>query len=141
MHLVHIGVAVKDLPAVAKVFRDVLGAEPASGVIEDPEQQAVLQMFRSGSTYIELVAPASEESHVNRVIARSGEGPIHLCFETDDIDAAVASARAGGVVVFRPPVAAALFGGKRVAFGMLPNRMVVEFVEAGWQDAMPGPDG
>ena len=140
MHLAHIGVAVKDIEAAGRLFRDVLGATPASGVVEDPEQQAMLQMFRSGGGYVELVAPASEASHVQHVLARSGEGPIHLCFETEDLDAALATARNQGVLVFRPPVAATLFGGKRVAFGMLPNRMVVEFVEAGWQEAMAGPE-
>jgi len=136
LKLAHIGIAVKDIHAFGKMMQDLLQAQPISAVVEDPNQQAFLQMFRSGQTCLELIAPAGEKSHVHTVLKRQGEGLIHMCYETDDLAATLARARKAGMVVFRPPVEAALFGGKKVAFAMMPNTMVIEFVEAGWAQGM-----
>jgi methylmalonyl-CoA epimerase len=137
LRLAHIGIVVKDLEAFGRTLQEAFGAEPMGPAVVDPAQEARLQMYRSGSSYLELIAPASDDSHVHRVLKRQGEGLLHLCFETDNLDAALEHARQQGMLVFRPPTPAVLLGGKRVAFAMLPNRMVVEFAEEGWDEAAP----
>ena len=135
----HIGIVVKDIRAFGELLTQVFGAVAVSDIVEDPAQQALLQMFRIGDGLLELIAPATDDSHVQTVLKRSGESLLHLCFETDDLDAELRRLRSQGVLVFRPPTPAVLFGEKRVAFVMLPNQMVVELVETGWREAIAGP--
>ncbi len=130
--LAHVGILVRDIAAATPQW-ELLGCRPVSALVQDPSQQAMLQMFRSDSGYLELIAPAGEDSHVNSLLRRRGEGPAHLCFECDDLDVELVRLRSKGVLPFRPPTPAVLFGGKRVAFAMFPGRMIVEFVEPGWQ--------
>jgi methylmalonyl-CoA/ethylmalonyl-CoA epimerase len=137
IRLSHIGIVVRDIGAFSAILRQVCQAEAVSEVVHDPAQQALLQMFRSGDGYLEVIAPDGENSHVHTALKKMGEGLLHLCFETDDLDGTLQRVREEGVLVFRPPTPAVLFGGKRVAFAMLPNRMVVEFVEEGWDEAAP----
>jgi methylmalonyl-CoA/ethylmalonyl-CoA epimerase len=132
----HLGILVKNIEAFAPVLQHLLQARPVSPIIEDPNQQALLQMFRSGQTFLELVAPAPGPSNVNTAIKNGGEGPAHLCFETSDLNRTLERVRQAGGLVFKPPLPAALFGEKRVAFAMLPNGMVFEFVEVGWENGM-----
>lgn len=132
----HIGIVVKDISKFGEMLERLFSAAPLSKVIEDPNQEAFLRMYRSGETFIELISPASENSHVQKTLTKSGECLAHLCFETDDLDQTLIEARNQGALVFRAPTPAVLFGGKRVAFAMLPNRMIVEFVETDWQNKM-----
>jgi catechol 2,3-dioxygenase-like lactoylglutathione lyase family enzyme len=140
LKIAHIGIAVLDMAAWRESFADLLGFEPVSGVVYDPIQNALLQMFKLADVYVELIAPPTEASHVHSVIKRRGEGPVHLCFETPDIEHAVASFRENGALVFKPPAPAVLFGGKRVAFVMMRGSQIVELVEEGWQAGMPRGD-
>jgi methylmalonyl-CoA/ethylmalonyl-CoA epimerase len=134
-----VGIVVKDIAAFAPVLRNVLSAQTVSSIVEDPHQQALVQMFQSGPTFLELIAPASGPSNVNTAIKNCGEGPVHLCFETPDLDATIAWVRSAGWLVFKQPLPAPLFGGKRVAFAIVNNGMIFEFVEAGWEKGMPVP--
>ena len=137
MKLAHVGIAVRDLAAARDMFTQILGAKVVSAAVEDPAQEAVLQMLLCGDTYVELIAPAGEHSNVETALKAKGEGPLHLCYETADLDETLGQIRRQGAMVFRPATDAVLFGGKRVAFAMMPNRMIVEFVEEGWEQGMP----
>ena len=53
----------------------------------------------AGDLQLELIQPVAGESIYTEFLARSGPGLHHLCFETDDLDAAVARARAAGLDV------------------------------------------
>ena len=132
----HIGIIVKNIQKFGQILETLLCAEPISEVVEDPNQKAFLQMYRSGETFLELIAPASEDSSVQTALKRHGEGLAHLCFETNDLEQTLKNIRKQGVLVFRSPTPAALFAGKKVAFAILPNQMIVEFVEANWQNSM-----
>ena len=43
--------------------------------------------------------PLSDKSGIGKFLARRGEGIHHLCFETDDVDAELAGAKAKGIRV------------------------------------------
>ena len=54
-----------------------------------------------------------------------------LAFEVDDLDGTLSTARSEfRALVLRPPTPAPAFGGRRIAFVMLRNRAVIEFIEA-----------
>jgi methylmalonyl-CoA/ethylmalonyl-CoA epimerase len=129
--LSHIGVIVKDIQEFSRILEDIFQANPVSEIIEDPEQKAFLKMYKSGECFIELISPASEDSNVQTALRRIGEGLAHLCFETDNLEETLCLARENGALVFTKPTPAVLFNRRKVAFAILPNKMIVEFLEAG----------
>jgi methylmalonyl-CoA/ethylmalonyl-CoA epimerase len=135
----HVGILVKDLDAAARIMAELFGCTAAAPAADDPVQEARLLMLESAGTLLELIAPASDQSKIHTMLKHRGEGPVHLCFETDDMQTTLAAVRKGGGMVFKGPDPAILFGGKQVAFALLPNRMMVEFVETGWREGMKQP--
>lgn len=91
----HIGVATKNVDETVKLYRDVLGltVEDVS-VVE--ELGLKIGFVRVGEVGIELLEPLKEDSAVGKFLASRGEGVHHICYEVDDIEQAIADAKAGG---------------------------------------------
>lgn len=110
----HVAVAVHSLDATLKFFADTLGL-PFSHVADEPEQHAQVAFFPLGDSEVELVEPTSADSGLARWLEKRGEGLHHICFEVDDLDAALARLQARGVqLINETPVANA--AGRRLAF-------------------------
>lgn len=92
----HIGIAVKNLDEHLKVFRDLLGFE-LEGTHEVPDQHVLTAFFPVGETRIELIQPTADNVGVTKFLATRGEGVHHICFEVDDIEAALYTLKARGV--------------------------------------------
>lgn len=60
---------------------------------------AHVSMAYLGDMQLELIQPVRGESIYTEFLAAGGPGLHHICFETDDIDAAVNAAEAAGVEV------------------------------------------
>lgn len=88
----HIAIAVRDLDAMAATLRDKLGIEVEYA--EDlPAHSTRLAMLPVGETYIELLQGAAG-SKTGQWLAEKGESLYHICFEVEDIDAALAELKA-----------------------------------------------
>jgi methylmalonyl-CoA/ethylmalonyl-CoA epimerase len=109
----HIGIAVESLERGLGVYR-ALGLEVAHR--EEVAGQGVRTAFLpAGDTRIELLEPTSEETPVGRFLRRRGPGIHHICFEVDDLEAALEKLAAQGYrLLDREPIPGA--DGKRVAF-------------------------
>lgn len=92
----HIAIAVRDLEAGNRIFRDIFGI-PMEYEEEHPKYATKLSMFPVGETYLELLAATGEHSNVQKWIAEKGEGLYHICFEVEDIEGALAELKAKGV--------------------------------------------
>jgi methylmalonyl-CoA epimerase len=114
MRLHHVGVAVRDLAAAARFYREALGLRP--GVPERLEGDGVAVLFvAAGAVLLELLQPLDRDGPVARFIARRGEGLHHVAFAVPDVVVALAEARAAGLgVVDAAPRPGA--HGRRVAF-------------------------
>jgi methylmalonyl-CoA/ethylmalonyl-CoA epimerase len=125
----HAGFAVADLEGAMLLFREVFGAS-VGPVIEDPLQGVRLCFAEFTGGRVELIAPLGTDSPVSQIIATSGGGLYHLCFETADLDAELDRLRRLGFVPTGAPKPAVAFGGRRVVF--LYNRVaqLIELVEA-----------
>lgn len=110
----HIGMAVSDLEAGIKLYRDTLGLD--FGGIEEVEGQRVrVAFFRAGDTRIELLESTDEDGPIARHIASRGEGIHHIAFLVRDIDEALLFLSKKGMrLIDRDPVEGA--HGMRVAF-------------------------
>ena len=84
----HVAIAVHDLEAAARVYRDVLGAE-LSPPLPQPEHGVTVVFITLPNTKVELLEPLGEGSPIAGFLARNPEGGIHhVCYEVDDIIAA-----------------------------------------------------
>ena len=91
----HIGVAVDDLEGAVALYRDRLGMhEEHRERVEELGVEAVL--FEVGEGHVELLFPLSADSGVGRFIENRGPGLHHVAYQTDDIESALESMRAGG---------------------------------------------
>jgi methylmalonyl-CoA/ethylmalonyl-CoA epimerase len=74
------------------------------------------------------VEPTDPSSPAARFLGKGG-GLQHLCYEVDDIEAEVAQARSRGLAVLRPPKPAVAFNGRRIAWVLTSQKLLVEYLE------------
>ncbi|WP_018185406.1 methylmalonyl-CoA epimerase [Kaistia granuli] len=95
----HVAIAVSDLDAAARVYRDTLGAR-VSEPLRLPEHGVVTIFVELPNTKIELLQPIGDDSPIAKFLARNPDGGIHhLCYEVDDIIAARDRLKADGARV------------------------------------------
>lgn len=131
--LLHVGVAVNELEPAVSTLNGLFGYEVVSGPFDDPIQKVrvtFLKASQTDSSEIELIAPLGTDSPIQSMLSKNGGGAYHICLETNDIEAAVNHARAGGCVVISQPVPAVAFNGRRIAWIFAPSRQLIELVEA-----------
>jgi methylmalonyl-CoA/ethylmalonyl-CoA epimerase len=108
----HIAIAVDSINESISMLRDTFGIEME---YEEHHPTARLAMLPIGETYLELLESQSPESGVTRWINEKGTGLFHICFEVEDIDAALAELKQKGVKL-RDETARPGHGGSRIAF-------------------------
>lgn len=96
----HIAIVVQDLDAALGVYCDVLGLplERVEEVSVEKVKVAFLPL-PEGDGEVELVQPTAEDTGIARFLAKRGEGMHHICFEVDDIEAAMDTMTASGLQV------------------------------------------
>ncbi len=84
----HVAIAVADLAAAARLYRDTLGAE-VSAPMPLPDHGVTVVFVELPNTKIELLEPLGEGSPIQVFLDRNPSGGIHhVCYEVDDIAAA-----------------------------------------------------
>jgi len=129
----HVGVAVPSLKPATETLSALFGYRVVSGPFDDPIQKVSVNFLTTSdkdAAEIELIAPLSEDSPITSMLAKSGGGAYHLCFETSDIDQALVHAKNNGCMIVSPPVPAVAFGGRRIAWIYTRSRQLFELVEA-----------
>jgi len=74
------------------------------------------------------VEPVDERSPVNAFLKRGG-GMHHLCYEIQDLDEQLQLSRTTGCLIVRRPAPAAAFEGRRIAWVITPERLLIEYLE------------
>jgi len=84
----HVAIAVKDVTAAARIYRETLGAE-VSAPAPQPDHGVTVVFIDLPNTKIELLEPLGEGSPIGKFLDKNPEGGIHhVCYEVDDILAA-----------------------------------------------------
>lgn len=84
----HVAIAVKDLSASARLYRDTLGAH-VSAPLPQPDHGVTVVFVELPNTKIELLAPLGDASPIAKFLEKNADGGIHhICYEVDDILAA-----------------------------------------------------
>lgn len=124
MKIHHIGIACSDIEEALADFGRYHPIVKRSEVVYDELQKAELCMVYT-DTGLDVEFIAGEQ--VARLV-KKGISYYHLCYEVDDLDAALSESVGKGAMIISEPKQAVLFGGRRVAFVYLPYGLV-EFVE------------
>jgi methylmalonyl-CoA/ethylmalonyl-CoA epimerase len=127
----HFGFVVASIQETAASFAKSMALDWDGHTIHDPNQ-GVQVTFLHGKNpadpLVELVEPAGKGSPVLSFLKRGG-GLHHVCYVVDSLDQQLEDCRARGCLVVRPPLPAAAFGGRRIAWAYTKNKLLVEYLE------------
>ena len=100
----HVGVAVPDIRAAIAFYRDVLGATQITEPKELAPQGVTFAFVDLPSGQVELIEPLGEGSPILKFLERNPRGgQHHICFEVENIHAAVAEMEGKGMRVLNKP--------------------------------------
>lgn len=92
----HVGIVVRSLDEAYAFYRDALSLPVhKEAIIQDQGVRAALLTI--GESEIELLEPIAPGTGVARFLEQRGEGLHHLCFETDDVNNELETAKRRGV--------------------------------------------
>lgn len=95
----HVAIAVKDIEAASRLYRDTLGAD-VSPATDQPEHGVTVVFVNLPNTKIEFLQPLGEASPIAKFLEKNPDGGIHhVCYEVDDILAARDRLKATGARV------------------------------------------
>jgi len=126
---------VADIAAGMQGFVRSLAATWDGRIHEDPYQKVKVAFLsiRPGEPLIELVEPATQDSPVRDFLTNRGGGLHHVCYEVDDLEGQIAEMKARRCMVIRRPKPAVAFDGRRIAWLLTAENLLVELLEKGQQ--------
>jgi len=95
----HISIAVRDLEEAVRRWESMLGLKVANRYRDEEGERIDVAQFRLGETIVELVAPTSPDSEVQKFLDRRGEGLMLLSLRVDDVAQALGELREKGAPV------------------------------------------
>jgi methylmalonyl-CoA/ethylmalonyl-CoA epimerase len=128
----HIGFVVANIQTAMDGFIRSLGASSDRQVFEDPRQRVKVAFLTPGAAepQIELVEPMGEDSPVRRFLVEKGGGLHHFCYQTDDLEAELKLMRSRRAILVGKPTPAVAFGGRRIAWMLTLEKLLIEVLES-----------
>jgi methylmalonyl-CoA/ethylmalonyl-CoA epimerase len=112
----HVAIAVRDIAAASRLYRDTLGAK-VSAPVDQPEHGVTTVFIALPNTKIELISPLGDASPIAKFLVRNPEGGIHhVCYEVADIVGARDVLKAKGMRVLGDGEPKPGAHGKRILF-------------------------
>lgn len=130
----HVGLIVRSIEESMPGYLKSLDGTWDSQIFHDPIQRVKVAFLQPGlgrEAQIELVEPVGEDSPVRRFLETSNGGMHHFCYEVADIEASLKEMRSRGARLVRPPKPAVAFAGRRIAWVLTAENMLIELLEQG----------
>lgn len=83
-HINHVCIAVEDIEASMRFYRNVFGVQPGE-VVDIVDQGVRAALLRVGGSQLEFIQPTDPTGSVANFIRRRGEVVHHICFEVEDL--------------------------------------------------------
>jgi methylmalonyl-CoA/ethylmalonyl-CoA epimerase len=127
----HFGYVVENIGVSVEGFIRSLGAQWDEQIFEDPHQRVKVTFLsaRPGEPLIELVEPVGEKSPVRKFLDEKGGGLHHLCYETESLESELQDMLSHSAMLVRRPRPAVAFGGRRIAWLLTQENLLVELLE------------
>jgi len=131
LRLHHVGFVVANIETAMPGFLRSLAADWDGQVFHDPLQKVKVAFLatRAEDARIELIEPVGEDSPVLRFLQERGGGLHHVCYEVAGLEEQLAEFRSRGAVIAKRPKPAVAFGGRRIAWVITPEKLLVELLE------------
>ncbi len=131
LRLHHVGFVVANIETAMPGFLRSLAAEWDGQVFLDPLQKVRVAFLatRAQDPAIELVEPAADDSPVSRFLQERGGGLHHVCYEVADLEQQLIELRSRGALIVKRPLPAVAFGGRRIAWVITSEKLLVELLE------------
>jgi methylmalonyl-CoA/ethylmalonyl-CoA epimerase len=128
----HLGFVVERILPALEGFMNSLDASWDQQIFEDPLQKVKVAFLstRPGEPLIELVEPVGEDSPVRKFLLQKGGGLHHFCYETPNLEAELLQMRSRRAMLVKHPRPAIAFGGRRIAWMLTGENLLVELLEA-----------
>lgn len=130
-HLHHVGFVVDSISRNAAAFARSLSFEWDGSIIYDPLQLVnvtFLSPAKTGESTLELIEPVGRRSPA-RKFAEAGGGLHHVCYEVDDLESQIAASQSAGATLVRVPLPAVAFSGRKIAWIITAEKLLVEYLE------------
>jgi methylmalonyl-CoA/ethylmalonyl-CoA epimerase len=124
----HLGVACLDIAAELRIYEH-LGYQQEDPIFEDPLQKVRGCFIVGGGPRLELLMPTDPLSPLYPWL-RKGIKYYHQAYETPSLEASIKSLKLVRGILVTPPVPAVAFGGREIAFVMLPGMLLIELITA-----------
>lgn len=111
----HIGYLVKKIEKAKQSF-EALGYQIEQDTVYDDIRKVDICFLIKDGYRVELVSPVSEESVVAGLIKKYKNCPYHICYETEDYEAAYSKLTAGGFIAIDTPTPAPALENRKVVF-------------------------
>ena len=131
MRLHHVGYVVAKIEPSIRGFMHSLGMSWDGQIFHDPTQRVRVTFLATGPNcaQIELVEPAANNSPVAVFLKTRGGGQHHLCYEVEDIEGALSIFKSRKAAIVQRPCPAVAFDGRRIAWFITREKLVVELLE------------
>jgi methylmalonyl-CoA/ethylmalonyl-CoA epimerase len=128
----HIGFVVEQIAQSMEGFVRGLSGVWDGKVFADPHQGVKVAFVSTplGLPQIELVEPDGEHSPVRKFLNEKGGGLHHVCYEVSGLEREIVEMRARGALLVRRPTPAVAFEGRRVAWVLTQEKLLMELLES-----------
>ena len=92
----HLAIVVENIEDSLTFWRDALGL-PMGDIQDVAQEQVKIAFLEAGASHVELVQPTSDDSGIAKYLAKKGAGLHHVCFEVEDINAALQQMASKGI--------------------------------------------
>lgn len=123
----HIGYLTGSIKDTVVAF-GVLGYDGGEIVDDDTQQTHICFLFKEGEVPIELVQPYEDNHSMQRMLSKRGDGPYHVCFSVDDINAKYEELVEKDWIPLFKPVAAPALDNRLICYFFKREVGLIEFV-------------
>ncbi len=111
----HIGYLTDNIANTASAF-EMMGYTAGETVRDDTQRTFICFLSKCGEVSIELVQPYDDNRTMQKLLAKRGVSPYHVCYDVEDIHGEVARmVEQDWTPLFRP-VAAPAMGGRLICY-------------------------
>ena len=111
----HVGYLTGDILSTAKAF-EKLGYQMGKIVDDDTQRTRICFLTKPDEVRVELVEHYEDNKTMQKMLAKRGVTPYHICYEVDDVDSEYEQLIQEDWTALFKPVAAPAFGNRKICY-------------------------
>ena len=123
----HVGYLTGDILSTAKAF-EKLGYQMGKIVDDDTQRTRICFLTKPDEVRVELVEPYEDNKTMQKMLAKRGNGPYHLCYCVDDIYASYEELVDNDWIPLFKPIEAPALGNRLICYFFKQDAGFIELV-------------